>query len=311
MILIYFFITELYLRKIKFAYAEYKYLLSIQSIVLIIFFYFSIQFLQYIKESEKKYFFKITGTEIILILIILNFLQINKLYKEHYFYYDKYLMEVANFVKKIPENSIFNLDGTFNDVHAGTYVLKNYRVRIKGDSYYKKTPFDISQVDYFLKFKDKSKKDIIKNKENIIWENLKYKITKSNEYEYINLSLVNGFYNLEKNNETYFRWTSAKESIISIINESNKKIKLKLIFDVNGINKINKNIEILSKNTIIGNGKTPSRIKTKTIVLQPHEKKEIIIKINEKDPLTRINNTRDTRLFGIFIKNIEIEINKE
>ena len=101
------------------------------------------------------------------------------------------------------------------------------------------------------------------------------------------------------------------ESIISIINESNKKIKLKLIFDVNGINKINKNIEILSKNTIIGNGKTPSRIKTKTIVLQPHEKKEIIIKINEKDPLTRINNTRDTRLFGIFIKNIEIEINKE
>lgn len=310
MILIYFFITELYLRKIKFAYAEYKYLLSIQSIVLIIFFYFSIQFLHYIKESEKKYFFKITGTEIILILTILNFLQINKLYKEHYFYYDKYLMEIENFVKKMPKNSIFNLDGTFNDIHAGTYVLKNYRVRIKGDSYYRKTPFDISQVDYFLKFKDKDKEDIIKNKENIVWENLKYKITKSSKYEYVKLILGNGFYDLEKNNKTYFRWTSSQESIVSVLNESNKEIKLQLIFDVYGINKIDKNIEILLKNIVIGSGKTPSQIKSKIITLKPYEKEDIIIKINEKKPLTKVN-TGDPRLFGIFIKNIELEINKE
>lgn len=117
-------------------------------------------------------------------------------------------------------------------------------------------------------------------------------------------NLIDGFYNLEKDNIGYFIWTSKKESKIEILNGLNKKVLLKLEFEFYGAPGIDKNIKVIFKNKVIGFGKTPKRIKT-TIELNAKEKSEILILSEE--PLTQIKT--DSRNFGIQLREIKLDIN--
>lgn len=117
-------------------------------------------------------------------------------------------------------------------------------------------------------------------------------------------NLIDGFYNLEKENIGYFIWTSKKESKIEILNGLNKKVLLKLEFEFYGAPGIDKNIKVMFKNKVIGFGKTPKRIKT-TIELNAKEKSEILILSEES--LTQIKT--DSRNFGIQLREIKLDIN--
>ena len=184
------------------------------------------------------------------------------------------------------------------------YAAKEHNLRLNTETYYPKNNIPIDKVDYFVKYKDEEINNLLKTDESIFWENDKYKILNRNRTQLVNINLIDGFYNLEKDNVGYFIWTSKKESKIEISNDLDKKVLFKLEFKIYGAPGIDKNIKVIFKNKVIGFGKTPKRIKTTTIELNAKEKGEILILSEE--PLTQINT--DSRNFGIQLREIKLYI---
>lgn len=298
LIMIFFAFNLISFRIVKFAYAEYKTLITVQSIIIIIFFYFMSQF------TSKNIFFKYYSCFILCLYILINLINIGHMSRDKYFFYDNNIIELENEISKIPKEKIIDVSGTFNIAHSIMYAAKEHNLRLNTETYYPKNNIPIDKVDYFVKYKDEEINNLLKTEESIFWENNKYKILNRNHTQLVNINLIDGFYNLEKDNIGYFIWTSKKESKIEILNGLNKKVLLKLEFEFYGAPGIDKNIKVIFKNKVIGFGKTPKRIKT-TIELNAKEKSEILILSEE--PLTQIKT--DSRNFGIQLREIKLDIN--
>ena len=327
-ILSFFILYAIYFRKSKFAYGEYKFLLGVVPVIFIIFSYFIQQFFDFFKENNKRIVLKVIFIELISLFVILNISNILFLSRQPYFFYDNYLMELRKIGEKIPKGRIIDIPGTGNEVHAGVYALKNNIVRIKGFSYYsdffspeklavtKKNYFSgtlnemknikMSENDYYLIIKENDTlSDIIKVKENIYWENKKYRlIQKSNAIDNIKVSFGKGIDIVEiDNHNNPFRWTISKNSEILIENESTEDLYIKLKFKIEGINNTKKSIEIsLNNNKLIGKGNKVNEISTIYFKILANKKEKIIIK--NLEPLTKVKN--DSRELGIKLREIEL-----
>ena len=312
MILIYFVSINLYFLKIHYAYAQYKYLISFQTFIIFIMFYMFKQTIEIMSNSRNRIIFLILITNLVGIFIILNLSSndLQLLPEKEYFYYDKYLSEISKIAKTLPPNSVYKVSGSFNDIHASVYALKDQKVSIDGNSYFSedtRIPFkvvyekskDPNKIDYELEFKS-HQNDIIHYKKDLIWENKKYRITKFNNNEYIKVDLIEGFYDLEYNT---FRWTSDQRSTIRVTNTFDKATKLRLTIVSNAIEGTKKNINVYIKNNIIGKGNTSEKLITNSIELQPKESKEIVIETKEE--MSKIPG--DMRKLGIRIESILVE----
>lgn len=298
LIIIFFAFNLLSFRIVKFAYAEYKTLITVQSVIILILFYFMLQF------TSKNIFFKYYSYFILCIYVLINLINIRYMSRDEYFFYDNNIIELENEISKIPKEKIIDVSGTFNIAHSIMYAAKEHNLRLNTETYYPKNNIPIDKVDYFVKYKDEEINNLLKTDESIFWENDKYKILNRNRTQLVNINLIDGFYNLEKDNVGYFIWTSKKESKIEISNDLDKKVLFKLEFKIYGAPGIDKNIKVIFKNKVIGFGKTPKRIKTTTIELNAKEKGEILILSEE--PLTQINT--DSRNFGIQLREIKLYI---
>lgn len=311
-ILLYFIFINFYFLKIHYAYAQYKYLISLQTFIIFIIFFMFKQAIEIMSNSKNRFIFLILTINLTGIFIVLNLSSNNLqlLPEKEYFYYDKYLSEISKIAKTLPPDSVYKVSGSFNDIHASVYALKDQKVNIEGNSYFVKDnriPFKVvyekpknpNKIDYELEFKS-HQNDIIHYKKDLIWENKKYKITKFNNNEYIKVNLIEGFYDLEFN---AFRWTSNQKSKIRITNNGNKVAKLKLTIVSNALEGMKKNINVYIKNEVIGKGSTSENLITNSIELQPKESKEIIIETKEK--MSEIPG--DMRKLGIRIESILVE----
>ena len=313
LILEFFILYEISFRNLKFAYGEYKHIFSIIPIILCIFsvfIYYTFEEFPVNKAKKLKVF-------ILLIYIICMTINLNNIYKLYsiyeIFYYDNDIISLRNEASRLPKNSTFKLDGSYNDIHAGVYALKNHNVYLLEESYYgnisANTKINLNYPIYELILKSKKKSlnngiDITNIKPVVIWENNKYGIIEPLlESKPIGIKLIEGFYPIEESDNNLFRWTNSRKSTFLLKNNSKKSLNVELILDISGAASSDKNITIsLENGKLIGRGKTPSKIKTAVFNIEP--KGETKINILTEENLTKIG--QDERMFGIYVKKINV-----
>lgn len=306
-IIAFFVLNEVYFRQSTNAYAEMKHITTVAP--------FMILFLAYYIDGWK-YKFGNARPQLFIIntivagVFIMNITNVYQYYKRtDIFYFDHSITELQNAVHLIPPNEVVGVTNSSPSLkHSIVYALKD--VPIKHNelapidySYFRShVPYEfentkysiVSMMDYY---------SFLSESENIMWHNDKFALLNAPS---VAIRPMQGFYDLERDGNGFFRWTNSQDSELLMFNSAavEKNVRISINTE-NGIFN-NRAIKIYAKGNIIGEGISGNQINTDAIHLSPNE--STVIRITSAGELNTVN-TGDTRRFGFILRSININMN--
>lgn len=314
-ILAFFAVYELFFRFSGFAYGEYKHIFSILPIVWMIAFYFCCNAVLLLKEKKIRYIATGIGTFFVAVLAVANLYSIKVMQPLNiYNYYNDDIFELRKQAEQMPEDTVYLITGTVNDLHRGVYALKDYSVKVTADSYFnffKKQDEGELDPTCILYSGDTSHgmEDVYSQVPKVIWKNDLFMLTDLPlEAEPLGISLESGFSFVEIREDGAMRWTNDNESKIIFRNNSGEDAELNFSFLAQPAPGADKTIAVRLEDGMKiaqGDTKDQSVISCKIPLIRAGESIVVVIETNE--PLTPAGGG-DNRQLGIAFSHLEAEL---
>lgn len=225
--------------------------------------------------------------------------------------YDDDILTLREEVKTLPEDTVYLVQGDTPAVHRGVYALKDAKVVRSGPSYFDFFTTNPETVNISVRvLQNDMVEDIWSFAEKTpLYRNATFSLYSSQdqlEAKPIGLQMVDGFYGAERSPTGIFRWTSAQDSNIQLINNTEKSVKIQLSFQAMPAPGEDKTIQVYNgDNGLIAEGKTQNRIVCEGQSVEPGE--ILNIRIHSVEPCTTIG-VADTRQFGFAISDLQIAL---
>lgn len=274
---------ELYFRQIKYAYGEYKHILTISSFAILLFLYV-LDKLQTINKY-KKWIDVMEWSTVLILSICGCFCIESTIGRKDLYLYNHELEELSEAVHFLPQEEIIGISGLPATIHGEVYALRDAKATILANniSYF---PFSLSPSTRYRVYEGNH---ILEDNEKSIWSNDRFTIVENTGLQ---SCFYSGFHGVD-DVTTKDRWTCDKESIIVVSNYADKDKKVSLCFGTDA--ETEKQIIILYKGTMIAQAKSGEQVVTEPIILEEQDA-EIHIYVDDLDII-------DGRTVGIKLKN--------
>ena len=284
-IVVFFVAYEMYFRVIRYAYGEYKHLISTTV--------FMILLLAYILDKLcslhkwKKIIMVIKWCILVTIGICGCKHITDTICRQDLYIYSHELEELAEASCYLPNEEVIGISGTPATIHGEVYALRNRKSTILANniSYF---PFSLSASTRYRVYEGNH---IPEENEEVFWSNNRFTIVE-------NTGLQSCFYSgfhASDDLDTEDRWTCDKESIIVINNYADTEKEISLCFGTDA--KKTKKIKVMYNGEVIAEAESGQQIVTEPFLLEKSQEAKVYI--YTEDDLDIL----DRKMVGIKIQN--------
>lgn len=276
---------EIYFRVIRYAYGEYKHLISITAFMILLLADILDQVCLLYKG--KKTIMVIEWCILVTICICGCKHIKDTIGRGDLYIYNHELEELAAASCYLPDEEVIGISGTPATIHGEVYALRNRKCTILANniSYF---PFSLAASTRYRVYEGNH---IPEENENVVWSDNRYSIVE-------NIGLQSCFYSgfhVPDHLDTEDRWTCDKESIIVINNYSDTEKELSLYFGTDA--KKTKTIKVMYNGKVIAEAESGQQIVTEPVLLGKSQ--EVKVYIYTEDDLDLL----DGKMVGIKIQD--------
>lgn len=260
---------EIYFRNIRYAYGEYKHLLTIAGFMILMLLYI-LDKLQDI-HKYRKWILAMEWSAIGIIGICGCFHIGNTVLRKDLYFYNHELIELADAACLLPQEEVMGISGSPATIHGEVYALRdrNGTILANNISYY---PFSFLPSTRYRVYEGNH---LSEENEKIVWSNGRFTIVENTGLQ---SCFYSGFHALD-DLTSEDRWTCDKESSIVIHNYSDEEKEVSLCFGTDAKNV--KNIKVMYNGRVIARAESGQQIVTESILLEKNQEAKIYIYTEE------------------------------